>query len=112
VTTTVLRNINVLAVDQTASQDKDAPVVVRAVTLEVTPAQAETLVKARTEGQIQLTLRSPMAAADDDTPPPPPAPAPAPKKVVRKARFVARPMPQDAITIIRGTNVQQSHSSG
>lgn len=114
VTTTVLHNINVLAVDQTASQDKDAPVVVRAVTLEVTPVQAETLVKARTEGQIQLTLRSPMAAADDYTPPPPPppAPAPAPKKAVRKARFVVRPVPQDAITIIRGTNVQQSHSSG
>jgi len=113
VTTTVLHNINVLAVDQTASQDKDAPVVVRAVTLEVSPPQAETLVKARTEGQIQLTLRSPMAAADDDTPPPPPpAPAPAPKKVVRKVRFVVRPVPQDAITIIRGINVQQTHSSG
>ena len=38
---TVLRDLNVLAVDQTAAQDKDQPVVVRAVTLEVTPQQAE-----------------------------------------------------------------------
>ena len=111
VTTTVLRDINVLAVDQTASHDKDVPVVVRAVTLEVSPPQAETLVKARTEGQIQLTLRSPMATADDYTPPPA-APAPAPKKVVHKVRLVVRPAPQDAITIIRGINVERAHSSG
>jgi Flp pilus assembly protein CpaB len=59
-TRTVLRNLNVLAVDQTASQDKDQPVVVRAVTLEMSPKQAEVLVKAREEGRIQLTLRNPL----------------------------------------------------
>src|SRR5215471_14280362 len=59
-TRTVLHDINVLAVDQTASTDKDQPVVVRAVTLEVTPQQAEALVKAREEGKIQLTLRNPL----------------------------------------------------
>jgi pilus assembly protein CpaB len=111
VTTTVLSDINVLAVDQTASHEKDVPVVVRAVTLEVTPPQAEVLVKARTEGQIQLTLRSPMAA-DNYVTPAPPAPTPAPKKVVRKVHAALRPVPQDAITIIRGVNVQQTHSSG
>ena len=60
----------VLAVDQTASQDKDQPVVVRAVTLEVTPKQAEVLVKAREEGRIQLTLRHPLdirASTKDDS---------------------------------------------
>src|SRR5215469_1649135 len=35
-TRTVLHDLNVLAVDQTASQDKDQPAVVRAVTLEMT----------------------------------------------------------------------------
>ena len=59
-TRTVLRNLNVLAVDQTAAQDKDQPVVVRAVTLEVSPKQAEVLVKAREEGRIKLTLRNPL----------------------------------------------------
>ena len=56
ITETVLYDINVLAVDQTANQDKDQPLVVRAVTLEMTPKQAEVLVRAREEGRIQLTL--------------------------------------------------------
>ena len=43
---TVIQNVKVLAVDQTASTDKNEPVVVRAVTLEVTPADAEKLVLA------------------------------------------------------------------
>lgn len=59
-TDTVLRNIKVLAVDQTASTEKNEPVIVRAVTLEMTPAQAEILVKARDEGHIQLALRNPL----------------------------------------------------
>ena len=58
-TETILMDINVLAVDQTSSQDKNEPVVVRAVTLEMTPQQAEVLVRAREEGRIQLTLRNP-----------------------------------------------------
>ena len=56
---TILQDIKVLAVDQTASTDKNEPVVVRAVTLEVTPKQAETLVKATGEGSVQLALRNP-----------------------------------------------------
>ena len=59
ITETILFDINVLAVDQTSSQDKNEPVVVRAVTLEMTPQQAEVLVRAREEGRIQLTLRNP-----------------------------------------------------
>lgn len=112
ITETVLRNLQVLAVDQTDSRDNSSPVVVRAVTVEVTPPQAEILVKAMTEGKIQLTLRSPLAVADDYTPPASPPPPPAPKKVVRKARVIVRPAAVDTITIIRGTNVQQSRSSG
>ncbi|MCO4759633.1 MAG: Flp pilus assembly protein CpaB [Oceanospirillaceae bacterium] len=60
ITETVLKDIKVLAVDQTARTDKNDPVVVRAVTLEVTPRQAEQLAKARGEGNIQLTLRNPV----------------------------------------------------
>lgn len=59
-TQTILKSIKVLAVDQTASGEKNEPVVVRAVTLEMTPFQAETLVKARDEGRIQLALRNPL----------------------------------------------------
>lgn len=116
ITETVVRNLEVLAVDQSDARDKSSPVVVRAVTVEVSPPQAEVLVKAMTEGKIQLTLRSPLAAADDYTPPPaqptPPAPAPAPKKVTHRVRVAVRPTGGDTITIIRGTNVQQVRSSG
>ena len=107
---TVLHNLSVLAVDQTASQDKDQPVVVRAVTLEVTPKQAEILVKAREEGRIQLTLRNPMdkSAEEDlvaDTVEPKAA---APTK---KIRSTPPSSPGNGVTIIRGTNVHSSESA-
>jgi len=107
-TQTVLRDLNVLAVDQTAAQDKDQPVVVRAVTLEVTPKQAEVLVKAREEGRIQLTLRNP----SDHPEPELVAEVEAPKPVVKKARVAETPAPRrDSVTIIRGTNVANVDSA-
>jgi pilus assembly protein CpaB len=110
---TVLRNLNVLAVDQTASQDKDQPVVVRAVTLEMTPKQAEVLVKAREEGKIQLTLRNPLEDGERElVAETVPAPVPAPAKVIVKRPRVEAPRPENnAVTIIRGTNVHSSESS-
>ena len=59
-TRTLLQNIKVLAVDQAASLEKEKPAIVRAVTLELKPEQAETIVKAMQEGTIQLTLRNPL----------------------------------------------------
>lgn len=108
---TVLRNLNVLAVDQTASQDKDQPVVVHAVTLEVSPKQAEVLVKAREEGKIQLTLRNPL---DDGDSSPEPAPVVAQAAAPRPAKKVHAQVVHpagNAVTIIRGTNVQNTPSS-
>jgi pilus assembly protein CpaB len=58
-TKTLLQNIKVLAVDQEASQEKDKPAIVRAVTIELKPEQTEIIVKAMQEGTIQLTLRNP-----------------------------------------------------
>jgi len=111
---TVLRDINVLAVDQTAAQDKDQPVVVRAVTLEMTPHQAEIIVKAREEGKIQLTLRNPTEEPDstpDVVQVAQPAPAAPPRVIVKKVRIEAPRPAGNAITIIRGTNVQNTESS-
>lgn len=107
-TRTVLRNLNVLAVDQTASPDKDQPVVVRAVTLEVSPKQAEVLVKAREEGRIQLTLRNPLDKSHlpDDSD----LVAEAPVKVSPKHFHTTRPA-VSGVTIIRGTNVHNSESA-
>jgi len=102
---TLLQDIKVLAVDQTASTDKNEPVIVRAVTLEVTPQQAEILVKATREGKVQLSLRNPM----DDIPviaeqvPASPKEIPAPKQAVRK-KVIYKPR----VTVIRGTQVSTS----
>ena len=105
VTDTILRNIKVLAVDQTASTEKNEPVIVRAVTLEMTPDQAEVLVKARTEGEIQLTLRNPLEAEPEPVPEPV-VEKPVQPKVVKKAapRRVDR---STTVTVIRGTKVDK-----
>jgi pilus assembly protein CpaB len=55
---TILQNITVMTIGQTWEQKENKPVVVNAVTLEVTPEQAEILNLASTEGKIRLSLRS------------------------------------------------------
>ena len=59
VTETLIQDIKVLAVDQEASTDAKKPVVVRSVTLEMTPQQAEEVFNAQQQGTIQLALRNP-----------------------------------------------------
>jgi len=98
VTETILKNIKVLAVDQTASAEDNEPVIVRAVTLEMLPKQAEELFRARTEGTIQLTLRNPLEL--EIVPPP----APPKKRVVRRPPTKRPPAPSEVI-VIRGTTV-------
>lgn len=97
---TILTNIKVLAVDQTAATEKNEPVIVRAVTLEMTPKEAEKIVKARTEGTIQLTLRNP---EEEDIVPEPP------KQVVR-ARAPARRRTDTSVEIIRGTEIEKTNT--
>jgi len=55
---TVLEQVLVLAVAQEAGRDDTKPKVVSAVTLEVTPMQAEKLDLARSVGQLSLVLRN------------------------------------------------------
>lgn len=104
-TETILRNIRVLAVDQSASANANEPVIVRAVTLEMTPEQAELVVKARTEGTIQLTLRNP--EAQEVLPEPEPKAAPPVRVVAAPPRrhWVSR---ETTVTVIRGTEVAQT----
>lgn len=107
---TILEDLRVLAVDQTASTDKTQPVVVRAVTLEMTPEEAEKLVKAKTEGQLQLALRNPLDNQKKPLPvepvamvaPPAPAPIVVPKPAVRRSTGPS------GITVIRGTAVEKA----
>jgi len=106
---TVLRDIKVLAVDQTAATEKNEPVIVRAVTLEVSPDQAEVLIKAREEGSIQLTLRNPLeeapVVAEEPEKPAAEPVAPAPRRVS------APPTREFDVTIIRGTSVSEQKAS-
>jgi pilus assembly protein CpaB len=63
----VLRRILVLAVAQEASRDETKPKVVNAVTLEVTPDEAEKIDLARSIGTLSLVLRNPLDRNDEET---------------------------------------------
>jgi pilus assembly protein CpaB len=63
----VLERILVLAVAQEVSRDESKPKVVNAVTLEVTPEQAETLDLARGVGTLSLALRNQTDQAAPET---------------------------------------------
>lgn len=100
-TETILKNLKVLAVDQTAATDQDEPVIVRAVTLEVKPDQSEVLVKAQEEGSIQLTLRNPLE--EDVALAPTPAPrVAAPVRAPVRTQSAPR---SSTVQVIRGTTV-------
>lgn len=104
---TILQDLRVLAVDQTASTDKTQPVVVRAVTLEMTPKEAEILVKAMSEGHLQLALRNPL---DDQKKAAPDLAGTAKEKAPVPAPIVAKPIVRRGdggygVIIIRGTEV-------
>ena len=57
ITDVLLQNIKVLGIDQDANDERDKPGVVKAVTLEVTPVQAQKLVLAMRLGRLSLALR-------------------------------------------------------
>lgn len=120
----VLERMLVLAVAQEASRDETKPRVVSAVTLEVSPDQAEKLDLARSIGSLSLVLRNqvdrdPVATEGItrrellgqppviEPPPPPVAVAPAPRP--RPPRIVRQPAPKpepETVEVIRG--VQRS----
>jgi pilus assembly protein CpaB len=109
----VLEHILVLAVAQQANRDETKPKVVNAVTLEVTPDQAEKLDLARSVGSLSLVLRNQIdpesartAGATKESllgiaPPPPPPPAP----LVRwqpPRQVAAAPRSTNCVEVIRG----------
>jgi pilus assembly protein CpaB len=100
----VLEKILVLAVAQQVSRDDTQPKVVNAVTLEVTPEQAEKLDLARSVGTLSLVLRNQVDGAQFTTLGAtkntllnvPAAPAPAPVKPAVKSVVVRKPAPHVA----------------
>ncbi|ART83647.1 Flp pilus assembly protein CpaB [Oceanisphaera profunda] len=104
-TRTVLTNLKVLAVDQTQHTDENRPKLVRAVTLEVDPEQAERLVNASANGQIQLALRNPNDKPESAEITAALPPQSAPQKPVKS---VPRAAPRPAsVDVIKGSSLQQ-----
>lgn len=116
----VLENILVLAVAQEANRDETKPRVVNAVTLEVTPEQAEKLDLARSVGTLSLVLRNqidkdgvetrgimkPQLLAGDKVQP---EPAKKPVKPTRRIAVKKAPAPvvaaataKDTVEVIKG----------
>ncbi|MBI5120176.1 MAG: Flp pilus assembly protein CpaB [Rhodospirillales bacterium] len=80
---TVVRNLRVLAVDQKLDDVQGAAQLYKTVTLEVTPSDAEAVLKADKTGEITLALRSLTPGPGDDAEEQPPVVEPPPP--VRRA---------------------------
>jgi pilus assembly protein CpaB len=119
----VLEHILVLAVAQESNRDETKPKVVNAVTLEVTPDQAEKLDLARSVGTLSLVLRNQIDKEGVDTrgimkpqllagdalqmEPPKPPPAKPIRKIVAKKRaapVVAAAATKDTVEMIKGVH--------
>jgi len=117
----VLERILVLAVAQEVGRDETKPKVVNAVTLEVTPEQAEKLDLARSVGTLSLALRNQIDPAATATtgatkenllPAPPAAPVvlratPAPRVQLVRAPAPPRPPHRECISVINGLHASQ-----
>lgn len=107
----VLEHILVLAVAQEAGRDETKPKVVSAVTLEVAPAQAETLDLARSVGTLSLVLRNQVDNKPSETSgitkhqllvgKPQPVKVAAVPREKRPARAAASPR-RDCVEVIKG----------
>jgi len=116
----VLERILVLAVAQEANRDETKPRVVNAVTLEVTPEQAERLDLARSVGNLSLVLRNQIDSKRADTegitkamllrtsaeipPAVVPSKAVAPRRAAGPARLAPAPTARICVEVIRGIN--------
>jgi len=123
----VLEQVLVLAVAQEAKQGETKPRVVNAVTLEVTPEQAEKIDLARSVGTLTLVLRPQVDKTDVTTSgirksqllgsspieeaPPPKIVEKVIEKVIVKQAPRARTVPKEKIEVIRGTSRSQESSS-
>jgi len=97
---TILKNIEVLAVAQETFIDEGKPKLVKTVTLELLPEEAETLALQTNSGEIHLVLRNPSTEL-----PAPPVKKPEPKKRVTtlKSKIQVPASTPYSVEILRGT---------
>jgi pilus assembly protein CpaB len=112
----LLHHVKVLAIDQLASERQEQPTVAKAVTVEVTPEQAQKILLASNVGKLSLILRQPGDVNADsarrvterdlgrDRPrrAAPPAPAPPPPAPPPAAAPPPRPSTNVTVSIVRG----------
>lgn len=120
ITDVLLQNVKVLGIDQDANEEKNLPSVAKAVTLEVSPQQAQKLALASQLGSLALMLRN-LADAEAEivktvstrdlnvgevNEPATPTVAEAPKKRSKPVKVVKRAEenPLSAVRIVRGTD--------
>src|SRR3954470_23052722 len=117
----LLQHVKVLAIDQLASERQEQPTVAKAVTVEVTPEQAQKILLASNVGKLSLILRQPGDVNADsarrvterdlgrDRPrraaaPPPPAPPP---PTPPAAAPPPRPSTTVTVSIVRGNKREE-----
>ncbi|MES2151434.1 MAG: Flp pilus assembly protein CpaB [Pseudomonadota bacterium] len=114
----VLERILVLAVAQEVGRDDSKPRVVNAVTLEVTPGQAENLDLARSVGTLSLALRNQVDPNSPDTAgatkltlldetPAPPKPEPIAPRPAAPSRPVLAHAKRDCVNVLNGLHSSQ-----
>jgi pilus assembly protein CpaB len=118
ITDVLLQNVKVLGIDQDANEEKDKPSVAKAVTLEVSPQQAQKLALASQLGSLALMLRNVADAGAEQVRTVStrdlsvgevnePAVAEVPKKIAKPVKIVRRPKEEDpfsTVRIVRGTD--------
>ncbi|MBO0755393.1 MAG: Flp pilus assembly protein CpaB [Bradyrhizobiaceae bacterium] len=116
----LLQQVKVLAVDQLASERQEQPTVAKAVTLEVTPEQAQKVLLATNIGKLSLILRQPgeknaplnrrITEGDLGVGPPKPIPAPVvapPPETVAPAPPPPPRLETATVAVIRGTKREE-----
>lgn len=98
---TILRRIKVLAIAQQTYTEEGKAKVVRTVTLEISPDQAETLALQTHKGSIHLVLRNPLEAAPTPAPEPPPVARAKPVRLLKSRVYKPKLEPFE-VEIIRG----------
>jgi len=114
---TILKKIRVLAIAQETTNEKGKPKVVKTVTMEVSPKDAEKLALYSVYTTIHLVLRNPLEDAEEKVATPPP---PVKKAVIAKAKpkpAVAEPPPSPpaqpapqptyAVEVIKGSKTPE-----
>lgn len=107
---TILEKVEVLAIAQETYNEDGKPKVVRTVTLELSPQDAEKMAQTTHKGPIQLVLRNPL---DEVVEPPAPVPRVAQRRPVARPAAVrpTAPAPQSfRVDVIRGEKPAETYT--